>query len=108
MGFDLLDVCLEAIARLREVVPIIDRADRDLGRQIRRAASSIALNIGEARERSHRDRIHLVRVAHGSASEVRVAIRVALAWGILDRETVAPIDAILDRVGAMCWRLSGR
>jgi len=108
MGFELLDVAYEAIARLRVVVRTVERSDRDLARQIRRAASSIALNIGEAREREQRDRVHLIRIAHGSASEVRVALQVALAWGFLDLETVAPIDALLDRVGAMCWRLSGR
>ena len=108
MGFELLDVTYETISRLRDVVRTVERSDRDLARQIRRAASSIALNIGEARERQHRDRAHLIRIAHGSASEVRVELQVALAWGILDAETVAPIDGLLDRVGAMCWRLAGR
>ena len=108
MGFELLDVAYEAIARLRVVVRTVERSDRDLARQIRRAASSIALNIGEAREREQRDRVHLIRIAHGSASEVRVALQVALAWGFLDAETVEPIDTLLDRIGAMCWRLSGR
>ena len=108
MGFELLDVTYETISRLRDVVQVLERSDRDLARQIRRAASSIALNVGEAREREHRDRAHLIRIAHGSASEVRVALQVALAWGILDQETVQPIDSQLDRIGAMCWRLSGR
>ena len=38
---------LEAIHALRPLVIAIERRDRDLGKQLRRAASSILLNIAE-------------------------------------------------------------
>jgi len=105
MGFELLDVAYEAIARLRVVVRTVERSDRDLARQIRRAAASVALNLAEGRARSGADRAHAFRIARGSAGEVRVALRVARAWGYTEARAVDPIDAILDRICAMCWRL---
>src|SRR4051794_26244542 len=38
------EVSLELITSLRRVVPAIEQHDRDLGDQIRRAASSVSLN----------------------------------------------------------------
>jgi len=46
-----------------------------------RAASSIAANVAERSHRVGRDRLHLFRVAAGSAEETRAHLRVALAWG---------------------------
>jgi four helix bundle protein len=45
--FHVLQVAIEAIVALRPIVATIRCCDRDLGEQIRRAASSIALNIAE-------------------------------------------------------------
>src|SRR5262245_25905356 len=51
--FIALEVSLELIRALAPMVPIIERNDRDLGDQIRRAANSVALNLGEG-QRSHK------------------------------------------------------
>jgi four helix bundle protein len=41
------DKAIELIAALRPIIPIIERNDRDLGDQLRRASSSVALNLAE-------------------------------------------------------------
>ncbi len=40
-------VVLEFIGTIRPLLAQIERRDRDLGRQLRRASSSVALNLGE-------------------------------------------------------------
>jgi four helix bundle protein len=38
---------LELIRKLRPTIVLIERKDRDLGRQLRRAAASVVLNLSE-------------------------------------------------------------
>jgi four helix bundle protein len=106
MAFDALTIALELIAALREPLTTIRRADRDLAEQLRRAASSVALNISEARRREGRDRSHLFRVAAGSAAEARAALDVACAWGYVDNAAMARARSLMDRELAMLWRLT--
>jgi len=59
---------LGVIEAMKDVVAVVRRHDADLARQIVRAASSIAANVAEASHRVGRDRLHLFRVAAGSAA----------------------------------------
>ena len=106
MKFDALEVALELIRQIAGAVTTIGRFDPDLARQIRRAGSSLALNLAEGRKRSGRDRLHLFRVAAGSAAEVRTALEVAAAWGYVGGGEVAAALALCDRELAMLWRLA--
>ena len=106
MPFDALTVALSLIPLLRKPVAAIARRDRDLARQLRRAASSIPSNVGEGRERQGADREHLYRVALGSAAEVGAALQVAVGWGYVEAADVAAVHVELDRVRAMLWRLT--
>ena len=45
-------------------------------------------------------------MARGSAGELTVALRIAVARRIVTRDDVAPVDALLDRVRAMLYRLA--
>jgi hypothetical protein len=45
-------------------------------------------------------------MAAGSASEVTVALRIAMAKKYISAAEAAAIDAPLDRVRAMLWRLA--
>ena len=104
--FEALEVSLKMVESLRGLMSPIQRQDPDLCRQIRRAAASVSLNLGEGRKRIGADRKHLWRIAAGSAEEVRVALRLAQAWGILGPEELERPLEDLDRVLAMLWRLT--
>jgi len=103
-----LDVAISAIETLRPVVARIRQRDRDLGEQIRRALSSVALNIGEAIGTDGGNRIARFSTAAGSNAEVRAALRVAVAWGYVSVSEVQPGELLLDRIAAMLYRLGAR
>ena len=106
MPFDLLTQALSLIPLLKKPCEKIARRDPDLARQVRRAGSSVPLNVSEGRRRLGRDRAHLFRIALGSASEVSTALEVAVGWGYLERSEIAEVLAVLDRIRAMAWRPS--
>jgi len=106
MSFQALDVALELVSSLRQPVGVLATRDPSLADQVRRAASSVALNLGEGRRRVGRDRVQHFRIAAGSAEEARTALRVALAWGHLGSAQVGDALALCDRVLAMLWRLT--
>ena len=106
MSFQAFDVALEMIGHLRQPLAAITRRDPDLAQQLRRAAASVPLNLSEGRRRNGRDRLHLFRVAAGSADEVVATLRVAEAWGHVEHASIAPALASCDRVLAMVWRLT--
>ena len=64
------------------------------------------LNLGEGRRRTGKDRLHLWRVAGGSADEARQCLLVAEAWGYLTPDEIAEPLALLDRLCAATWRLT--
>ncbi len=73
--------------------------------QIERAATSIALNLAEGNATRDGNRRARFANALGSAQETRVALRVAAAWGWLDASEVRDLDAALDSICAMIYRL---
>jgi four helix bundle protein len=80
------EVALRVLQELRPVVAVIEARDRDLARQMRRAASSIVLNLGEGSGSSGGIRRERYRTALGSAREVVACIDVARAWRYADVE----------------------
>ena len=87
---------LEVIRLLRPVVAIIAKHDLDLARQLRRAASSIALNIQEGSGLTGGLRIQRYRTALGSTRESISCLHVADAWGYceVDAELVDKLEHI--------------
>jgi len=78
------DVALSVLTEMRPVVRAIEMRDRDLARQMRRAASSVVLNIAEGSGCSGGTRRERYRCALGSAREVVACLAVARAWGYAD------------------------
>jgi four helix bundle protein len=106
MRFEVLEVSIDAIRVLRQPLESLRSRDPDLFRQIRKAASSVPLNISEGNRRSGRDRLHHFRVAAGSAAEVITALRVAAAWGDIQEQAMAEAMRMLDRLLGMLWGLT--
>jgi four helix bundle protein len=102
--FQVYEVALEMVSALRPSLVVLARQDKDLADQVRRASSSVVLNIAEGARRLGKDRLHFYRIAAGSAAEVRAALEVAQAWEYVGSSPEA--EALLDRVLAMLWRLT--
>ena len=81
---------LEVLHALRPVVAAIEAHDRDLARQLRRAAASIALNVQEGSGSHGGTRRERYRNALGSARETGACLDVAQALGYLEG-----VDAVL-------------
>jgi four helix bundle protein len=96
--FHAYDVALELARAVGPIVALIARHDPSLADQLRRAVTSVPLNVAEGNRRAGRDRPHHFRVALGSASEVQACLDVAAALGYLAREAVAPAVAPAERV----------
>ena len=84
---------------LRPIVTAIETHDRDLARQLRRAASSMALNVSEGSGSNGGTRRERYRNALGSARETGACLDVALAFGYVESVDAGLLDA-LDHVRA--------
>jgi four helix bundle protein len=98
------EVSLEVVTSLRSVVPKIERHDRDLADQLKRAASSVVLNLSEGQRLTKGNKPKHYSIAHGSANEVKAALQTAIAWGWIENAS-EPLEK-LDRLLALLWRLT--
>jgi four helix bundle protein len=98
MGFDVQDLALECIRLLRVPLERIRLHDPALADQLRRAASSVALNIAEGRWRTGKDKTNRFRIAAGSASEARACLQICEAWGLVSAELVSKPLEVIDRL----------
>jgi len=74
---------LQTCRDLRRVLAIIARHDKDLEKQVRRAACSVVLNIAEGEHSADGHRRERFRTARGSAAEVRAGVDAAVAFGLI-------------------------
>ena len=84
------NVSLDLIRALRPLVPAIQKSDRDLAVQLRRAATSVSLNLGEGSRREGGDKRRHFEMAH--------------SWGYVLEQDVP--RQLLDRLLALLWRLT--
>jgi four helix bundle protein len=90
---------LEAVRLMRTSLVAIERRDPDLGRQLRRAASSVVLNLAEGSGSFGRVRTLRYRTALGSARETMACLGVAEAFGY--------VEAVPEGVRIMMRRVLG-
>ena len=104
-SFAALDRAYELISALAPLVTAVARRDRALASQLRRAASSIPLNLAEgwALEAGNKKTRYLS--ALGSAREVAAVLEVARRWGYISGAKASSALELLDRVSAMTYRL---
>ena len=91
------DDMLEVLRAIRGAVGAIEKRDPDLARQLRRAASSVVLNIAEGSGSFGRVRTMRYRTALGSARETLACLRVGEALGYVEAVPAA-LTARIDRV----------
>jgi len=103
-----LEHALEVITLARPLVEAVARKDRDLGAQLRRALSSVALNIAEASGNQAGNARLRYESARGSLYEARAALRVAVAWSYVPRDGTAFVLESMSVLGARVFGLARR
>jgi len=98
--FEVLDV----IRLLREVVVAFEKRDPDLARQLKRASSSVALNIAEANGSRGRNRGAHFHNALGSMRETLACVEVGHALGYV--EARPDITRRIDRICGALYSLA--
>src|SRR5262245_49436535 len=87
----LQDQSVHIIELARPLVEMVARRDRDLGSQIRRALSSVALNIAEGFGSAGGNARLRFESARGSLYEARAGLRIAVAWGYASAQDCGPV-----------------
>ncbi|MEZ4399832.1 MAG: four helix bundle protein [Kofleriaceae bacterium] len=103
---DAQTLVLQLIRLLRPLVAEINRSSPGLGDQLRRAATSVALNLAEGTRRIGADKRRVYRIAAAEAQELKAALAVAVAWGYLDDSATTSAMELAERVGATTYRLA--
>src|SRR6185503_20644743 len=106
MGMQVHEMDLSVVDLLAPIMPFIQRRDPSLASQLRRAASSIALNIAESEYSDPGNRRARLFTAAGSANESRTALKVAIAWGYIRSDRATDVLERMDRVVAILWKLT--
>ena len=104
MSLHIYDFVIETIRLFAPVVRQIEKHDRGLADQMKRALSSIALNLSEGAGNQRGNRRLRFETACGSAKESRSCYEVAGAFSYVTLDTTL-VDR-LDRIAATTWRLT--
>jgi len=104
----LLEQLLHIIEQARPLVEAVARRDRDLGSQIRRALSSVGLNLSEGFGSAAGNARLRFESARGSLYEAQAGLQLAAAWGYVPAQDCAPVLGAIDRLGARVFGLSLR
>jgi four helix bundle protein len=92
---------LDAITTMRPMIHVIERHDRDLACQLRRAASSVVLNVGEGSGSFGGTRMQRYRTALGSARETVSCLRVAERLGYVEAMPAGLVAALNRVIGTL-------
>jgi four helix bundle protein len=98
-------VVLDVVRAVRPVIEEIERKDPDLGRQMRRAVSSVALNLSEGMYSHGKNRGARYHTAMGSMRETLSCIEVGMALGYV-REVKPVLLGQIDHVLGTLFKLS--
>ncbi len=109
LSFQRLDVyqrAVEFLALTAELMPEVPRGHAPLVDQLRRAATSIPLNIAEAAGRTgEADAARAYAIARGSTMECAAVLDALVVLKLIDREKQERGMALLERIVAMLTKL---
>jgi len=106
MAFQVKELSIQLIEVLAPLIPRIKQRDKSLADQLSRAATSIALNSGEAELSDPGNRKARLFSAAGSANETLTALRVAVAWRYVPARETEAATALARRIVAILWRMT--
>jgi four helix bundle protein len=106
MAYQLEELSLELIDALVPLMPRIKQRDKDLEGQLRRAASSIGLNVAEAAFSDPGNKRARFHTAAGSARETQHAIRQAITWRHVTAGDAERALKLARRLVAILWRIT--
>jgi len=106
MAFQVAELSIELIEVMAPLMARIKQRDKSLADQLSRAASSIALNLGEAQLSDPGNRRARLFSAAGSANETLTGLRVAIAWRHLPAKDAQEALALVRRVVAILWKMT--
>ncbi len=105
---DIVEHAIQVIALARPLVEAVARRDRELGSQLRRALSSVPLNLAEGLGTAGGNARLRFETARGSLCEARAAVRVAVAWGYVTEESTRALLETLNVLGGRVFGLVRR
>ena len=105
---EILNHTLQVIQMVRPIVEAVARRDRDLASQVRRAMSSVGLNLAEGFGTAGGNARLRFESALGSLYEAQAGIGIAIAWGFVSQQAAAPALKALDQLSARIFGLSRR
>ena len=100
------ELSIELVEALKPLMSKIKARDKSLEDQLRRAATSVVLNLGEGEYSDPGNRRARYFTAAGSAGETMAAVRVAVAWGIVSKTDGERAVGLLKRIIPMLWKMT--
>jgi four helix bundle protein len=98
------EVAVDLVHELRPMLELVRQHDSNLADQMKRAATSVVLNLSEGQRRVGGNKRRAYEIAHGEAREVLGCLDCAAAWGyVVDASATREK---LDRLLALCWGLT--
>ena len=106
---EILHIVIKTVTEAKPLVDAVQRRDKDLADQIRRALSSIGLNTAEGFGTSRNGNARLrFESARGSLYEAQTGLQIAIAWGYFTLEEATSTFTSLDRIAARLYGLARR
>ena len=106
MAFQVKELSIQLIEVLAPLMPRVKQRDKSLADQLSRAASSVALNLGEAELSDPGNRKARLFSAAGSANETLTALQIAVAWRHLPAREAEAAKALARRIVGILWRMT--
>ena len=105
MRLDIVTLAIRLIHLLRPLAAKIRKHDRALHDQLKRAGSSVPLNIAESLRFRDGNRRQRLSTAAGTADETWIILDVAAGWGYIDESETKEVVEVIDRIQAMIHKM---